>query len=335
MSDYEAIDVHCHFFPIRIFKKLSKKYNKFNLEIKSEGDLANIRINIGNVRYSGTVKGGFLDFDKLIKDSLTKHKIIRIISIAPISFFYELDIEIADELYREFNNLASELSEKYKDIVSFMAGIPLQDPSKAIEELKRAIIDLGLKGVAIGTNVVGKNLDHPTLRKFFIEANRLNVPIFLHPAYVAAKSRLKRYYLTNIIGNPLDTTIAVGSLIFSGLLDQLSNLKFVLAHGGGFFPYQLGRFEHGYHVREETKFKAKQSPKYYLRHFYFDTILHDKEALNFLIRQVGPEKIIMGSDYPFDMGYDNPVDVIESLELAGNIKNMILIENAIKLFKLE
>jgi aminocarboxymuconate-semialdehyde decarboxylase len=332
MSEYDAIDIHCHYFPKDIFIKLSKKYNKLNFEIKSEEDLINIRI--GNIIYSGRVKGGFLNFDRLIKDSSTKYKIFRIISIAPISYFYEIESEVAEELYREFNNLASELSEKYKEHLVFLAGIPLQDPNKAIEELKRAVIDLGLKGIAIGTNVAGKNLDHPSLRKFFIEANRLNVPIFLHPINVAAKSRLKKYYLLNIIGNPLDTTIAAGSLIFSGILDQLHNLKFILAHGGGFFPYQLGRFERGYHVRKETKSKAKNSPKHYLKHFYFDTILHDNKALYFLIQQVGHERIIMGSDYPFDMGYDNPVDFIKHLKLAENIENMILIENARKLFKL-
>src|ERR1700755_2848340 len=137
--------------------------------------------------------------------------------------------------------------------------------------------------------------------------------MMIHPGHVAGADRLSSYYLTNLIGNPLDTTIAAASLVFGGVLERHPTLKICLAHGGGFVPYQAGRFVHGWHVRAEPKSKLAKPPPESLKRFYFDTIVHSKEALAFLVGNAGTDRVLLGSDYPFDMGMPEGVSQVRSL----------------------
>ena len=165
---------------------------------------------------------------------------------------------------------------------------------------------LALKGAQIGSNVNGRNLDDPALEPVWAQAAALGAFILIHPVGVAGAERLKSYYLANLIGNPVDTTIAAASLVFGGVMERFPSLKICLSHGGGFVPYQADRWVHGWQVRGEPKVNLKISPQASLRRFYYDTIIHAPEPLAFLVETVGADRVMLGSDFPFDMGSSDP-----------------------------
>lgn len=200
-----------------------------------------------------------------------------------------------------------------------MATLPLQDGALAADELRRAKEDLGMTGAMIMTHVGDKNLDASHLEPFWEAAEALHVPIFLHPTDVAGKDRLECYHLHNLLGNPFDTTIAAASLIMSGVLDRYPNLEIVLAHGGGYLSLAAGRMAHGYAHSTGVPFPSAHPPDHYLRRFYYDTIVYRPEALDYLIRLVGADRILFGTDYPFQMEPPNPLGMLESLGLSREV----------------
>ena len=192
----------------------------------------------------------------------------------------------------------------------------MQAPQLAADELARAM-RAGLRGAHIGSNINGKNLDDPSLEPVWAKAAELGAFILIHPVGVAGADRLKSYYLANLIGNPVDTTIAAASLVFGGVMERHPNLKICLSHGGGFVPYQGGRWVHGWKVRGEPQANLKVSPAASLRRFYYDTILHAAAPLEYLVRAAGADHVLLGSDYPFDMG---------TLECARQVKALSITE---------
>lgn len=183
-----------------------------------------------------------------------------------------------------------------------LANVPMQDASAAAKELERAVSRHGFRGAMIATNVAGANLDEARFDPFWQKAQELGVPVILHPFAVIGPDRLERFYLNNAIGNPTDTTIAAASLIFGGVLDRFPDLQIVLMHGGGFLPYQYGRFDAAHTVRPEPKSNGAGLPHDYLRRFLFDTIVFSPRVLRYLIETVGADRVVLGTDYPFDMG---------------------------------
>jgi aminocarboxymuconate-semialdehyde decarboxylase len=213
-----------------------------------------------------------------------------------------------------------------------MATLPMQAADLAAEELTRCMRKLGLVGCQIGSNVNGRNLDDPALAPFWKAANELSAFIMVHPTQVAGADRLKPYYLANLIGNPLDTTIATACLIFGGVTERHPNIKFFMVHGGGFAPYQAGRWSHGWQVREEPKVHLKQPPDAQIRKFYFDTILHGRPALEFLVATFGADHVLLGSDYPYDMGTLECARQVRALSVSDADKATILSGQIKKLF---
>jgi aminocarboxymuconate-semialdehyde decarboxylase len=192
----------------------------------------------------------------------------------------------------------------------------MQSPARAAKELRRAVQSLGLKGVMIGSHIDGVNLDAPELEEIWEVAAELDALIFIHPQKPAGGDRLKSYYLTNLIGNPLETTIAAASLVFGGVFQRHPNLKVLLSHGGGFTPYQMGRFIHGWEVRSEAKVHLKVSPADDLNRFYYDTLTHSQPTLRSLIEWAGPSRVLFGTDFPFDMGEFDCAARVKDLHLA-------------------
>jgi len=258
---------------------------------------------------------------------------IRVLSLAPISYLYDFDDNVALTFYIKFNDNLAHIVEKSEGMFIGLAGVPLQSPSLAIDELKRAVKDLGLKGVEIGSHVLGKNLDDESLRDFFRIVSALNIPVFVHPQItdVIGKDRLRKYFFTNILGVPIEDTIAGASLIASGIIQEY-DIKVILPHGGGFLPYQIGRFDNGYKIRSDVREKIRKEPSSFLSNFYFDTILFNKNIIEFLVKFVGSDHLVLGSDYPFKMGYFKPYESVEFLSEID--KEKICETNARKLFKI-
>jgi aminocarboxymuconate-semialdehyde decarboxylase len=249
---------------------------------------------------------------------------MQAVSVCPQTFIYDQDAALAAALARIQNEQIAKLVSQHPDRFLGLATLPMQAPQQAADELRHAVRALGHAGAMIGSNVVGKNLDDPALEPVWAAAAEVDAFMLIHPVKVAGADRLRGYYLTNLIGNPLDTTIAAACLAFAGVLERYPNLKICLSHGGGFTPYQAGRFAHGWHVREEPKKSLAVSPEASLRRFYYDTILHAKPQLEFLVDWAGSSHVLLGSDYPFDMGSTECVRQVRALGVAAADRDAIL-----------
>jgi aminocarboxymuconate-semialdehyde decarboxylase len=270
----------------------------------------------------------FKDMDRMGVDR-------QILSIYPPMMLYALDAEANRELAASLNDGLSALAREYPDRLSCMATVPLQDPQAAAAELWRAK-QAGHIGVMIGSNVAGVNLHDPSLDVFWRKVSELDLPVFIHPTTVCgAADRLKEFHLGNLIGNPLDTSIAVACLIFGGVLDHYPNLRFYLPHMGGFIPWIRGRWQHGYGVREEPKAHGAKDPEQYIGKFYYDTIIHNADCFEFAVKTLGADQVVYGTDYPADMGYNQPAREIPGLSrLSKTDQEKILFRNAKKLYGL-
>jgi len=196
--------------------------------------------------------------------------------------------------------------------------------------------DLGFCGVQIGSHVNSWNLNAPELFPIFAEAERLGAVVFVHPWDMMGKSDMERYWLPWLVGMPAETSRAICSLIFGGVMERLPNLKFVFAHGGGSFPSTIGRIEHGYLARPDLcQIDNDVNPRDYLGKFWVDSLVHDPRALEYLIDVIGRDKIVLGSDYPFPLGEDVPGQLVDSHEkLDKETKAKLLGENALELLGL-
>jgi len=257
---------------------------------------------------------------------------VHALSLMP-PMVYWADGALGLRLARVVNDAMTEANRAHPDRFVFLATLPMQDPEAALKEVDRAVIELGCRGIYLGTNVRGKELTDPSFVPVFERIHALKMPIFLHPLNVIGAQRLTSYYLHNLLGNPFDTAVAAANIIFSGLLDQFPKLEICLPHAGGAFPYLIGRLNHGWKVRQECK-TLKKPPVSYLSRFTYDTISHAPESLDYLIKLVGTDRVMMGSDYCFDMGYDRPIKVISALKLNRADEEKILSGNAARLLRL-
>jgi aminocarboxymuconate-semialdehyde decarboxylase len=195
-----------------------------------------------------------------------------------------------------------------------LGTLPLQAPDLAAREMERCVRELGLQGVEIGTHVNDWNLDHSSLFPVLQAAERLGAAVFVHPWDMLGRERMGKYWLPWLVGMPAETSLAICSLIFGGVLERLPRLRVAFAHGGGAFPGTVGRIEHGFHVRPDLcAVDNDKSPRHYLGKFYLDSLVHDADVLRSLVRLVGAERIALGSDYPFPLGEEEPGRLIESL----------------------
>jgi aminocarboxymuconate-semialdehyde decarboxylase len=229
------------------------------------------------------------------------------------------------------NEKIAEICQQHSNRFVGLGTVPLQDVDEAVKELKRLAGELSLKGVIVSSNVNGRDLDDPVFFPLLETAASLGLLVYIHPHDTAGADRMQKFYLTNLIGNPLDTTIAAARLIFSGVLEKLPALKICLSHAGGHLPYIIGRLHHGYAVRPECRADIRQSPMAYFKQLYFDSITHLPAALEYLIGIAGSERVLMGSDYPYDMADEHPVTFIRNLSISKDDKQKILGGNIIKL----
>jgi aminocarboxymuconate-semialdehyde decarboxylase len=251
-----------------------------------------------------------------------------------LQFFYDLEGDLAVAVARKQNDRIAATVQKHPKRFLGMATVPLQNPEASAKEIERAVRELKMKGVQIGSNVRGRYLGEERFLPFFEKVAELDVPIFIHPGNVAAADRMKFFYFNNLIGNPLDTTITAGQMIFSGLFDRYPDLKIVLAHAGGMLPWNIDRWGHGYAVRPECREVIKKSPVEYMKNFYYDTITHGPETLRFLISRVGIGRVVMATDYPYDMGDLTPLKSLEAAKLTSRQTEKVASTNAKALYKI-
>ena len=259
----------------------------------------------------------------------------QILSVNPNMALYTLEAGITKEVAISINDSLSALAREYPDKFSCMATVPLQDPPAAAAELERAKT-IGHIGAEIVSNVAGMNLSDPSLDVFWAKVSELNLPVFIHPQTVlGGTDRLREFHLKNLIGNPLDTSIAAACLIFGGVLDRYPKLRFFLSHMGGYVPWIRGRWQHGYGVREEPKVHGAKDPEQYIGKFYYDTIIHNADCFEFAVKTLGADRILYGTDYPADMGYQQLAREIPGLgRLSKADQEKILSGNAKKLYGL-
>jgi len=327
----KTTDIHAHILAEDTIRLLQREAPKVAPKLSQVGDQFGTLDVAGNV-YRNFPRGGW-DLEHRLADMTAAKVDVQVLSVCPQTFLYGQPPALASVFARIQNEQLAKLAKSRPDRFLAIATLPMQAPKQAAEELRHAMSVLGLRGAQIGSNVAGKNLDDPELEPVWATAAELDAFILVHPIGVAGAERLSSYYLTNLIGNPLDTTIAAACLTFSGVLERYPGLKFCLAHGGGFVPYQAGRFVHGWHVREEPKKKLGRPPTDSLKRLYFDTIVHSKEALEFLVGSAGADRVLLGSDYPFDMGMPDGVLQVRGLSIAASEQAAILRENAEALLK--
>lgn len=214
------------------------------------------------------------------------------------------------------NDRIAEAVAQYPDrFVGMGATVPLQDVDLAIAEMERAVDQLGFKGLQIGGTVAGHNLDEPRFQPFWQAVADRGVPVILHPNGYPEGDRLRPYFLVNCIGNPLETMVAATRMIFSGLFERHPGIKLVLLHGGGYLPFYAARSDHTWEVRPETREHIPEHPpSHYMRQLYYDTMVFQPLFLRHLVEIVGSERVMLGTDFPFDMGETDPVALIDSVE---------------------
>jgi aminocarboxymuconate-semialdehyde decarboxylase len=212
----------------------------------------------------------------------------------------------------------------------------MQAPELAIKELERCVNDLGLAGVQIGSHVNDWNLDHDELFTVFEAAHNLGAAVFVHPWDMVGKEKMPKYWLPWLVGMPAETSLAICSLIFGGVLERLPGLRIAFAHGGGAFPASIGRIEHGFSVRPDLcAVDNGVNPREYLDKIYLDTLVHDPLMLDYLLRLMGPERLALGSDYPFPLGELEPGKLIESTVSDEAIRARLLHGTALEWLNLE
>ena len=250
---------------------------------------------------------------------------VQVLSTVPVMFSYWADAETALALARHLNDhIAGVVAASPSRFVG-LGTVPLQSPDLAIRELERSVRELGLAGVQIGSNVNGANLDSPDLFPVFEAAASLSAAVFVHPWEMAGRDRMTRYWLPWLVGMPAETSLAICSLVFGGVLERLPKLRIAFAHGGGAFPATIGRIVHGFEVRPDLCAVANDvSPREYLKRIYLDSLVHDPLMLRYLVELMGSDRIALGSDYPFPLGEARPGELIDACGFPERTRERLL-----------
>ena len=257
---------------------------------------------------------------------------VQVVSPSPSHYYYFAGAGLALDLSRRAADAVHHLVDTAPDRLLGLGLVPLQHPDLMVEALEYAVQDRGLAGVEVGSFAALSDgatveLSDPRLDPFWARAEELGAVVFLHPFGCSLDARLDKFYLANTVSQPAENAVALSHLIFSGVLDRFPNLRIIAAHGGGYLPTTIGRSDRAWQVRPEAR-SCAQPPSSYLRKLYFDSLVHSPAELRMLVEAVGPDRVLVGSDYPFDMGSDDPVAAVAEAGLGQDAERAVLGGNA-------
>ena len=259
------------------------------------------------------------------------HVDVQVLSTVPVMFSYWAKPEHTYDLSRILNDHIAEVVAAYPTRFVGLGTLPMQDAGLAIKELERCVKELGLAGIQIGSHINEWNLDEPALFSIFEAAQDLGAAIFVHPWDMMGQEKMRKYWLPWLVGMPAETSRAICSMIFGGVLERLPNLKVCFAHGGGSFPATIGRIAHGFEVRPDLcAVDNPVNPRNYIGKFYIDSLVHDPSAMRFVVDLFGADKVMLGSDYPFPLGEHHPGAMIESMDFSTDVKEWLLYKSAVE-----
>src|SRR4051812_26603277 len=332
------IDIHTHILP-REWPDLDAKYGYPGFVRLEHCDACSARMMIGD-RFFRQIGSNTWDPARRLEDMAQTGVSMQVLSTVPVMFSYWAKPKDALDLSRRLNDHIAEVVRAHSESFAGLGTLPLQDPDLAAAELERCVRELGLRGAEIGTHVDAndhchgpdcRNLDHPSLDVLWKTAEQLDAALFVHPWDMVGKRRMPKYWLPWLVGMPAETSLAICSLMLSGVFDRFPKLRFAFAHGGGAFPFTIGRIEHAFHVRPDlVAVDNKTNPRSYLAsgqvpaRFYVDSLVHDPAALQLLIGLFGANRIALGSDYPFPLGEARPGSLIESMKLPPDDQAQLL-----------
>ena len=328
-SGVRPVDIHAHYYGPDYLDLLKNEGPRFNASFTQDAAGFSFKTPAGS---NGPLPSKFIDLKERLADMDASGVAMHALSLTTPMVNWA-DGDLALRLSRAWNDDAVAAHKAHPDRFVVLAMLPMLDPDRAIDELDRVSKLPGVRSIYMGTNIDNRDLDDPLFEPIFARIEAADLPVFLHPLQTIGGKRLGVFYLNNLLGNPFDTAIAACHLVFGGVMDRHPKLQVNLPHAGGAFPMLIGRIDHGWKVRNETKHLAN-APSSYLRRFTYDTISHSKPVMEFVISQIGADRVMIGSDYCFDMGYERPLALIEELRLSTAQRNMILGGTAAKLLKL-
>lgn len=329
-----TIDVHCHVLTVAVEQLVAahpSKAAEMAAMAKGMGE-ASVAHNLAvMLPYAGPrltrIEQRLADMDAMGVD-------VQVLSPTPAQYYYWAEPALAEEVVRLQNENIAALCAAHPTRLRGLATVALQHPERAAEQLKHAMEVLGLEGVEISTSVEGRQLDDASLEPFWAMASELKAVVFIHPFGTNVGDRLSTHYLNNTIGQPLETTIALSRLIHGGVLDRNPGVRILAAHGGGYLPTYLGRTTHAHAVRPEAQ-TMQRKPIEYLREMFFDTLVYEPIALRHLMDIVGDTQVMVGTDYPYDMGHYEPHALVGAIPGTTQAqRDAVLGGNAARLFKL-
>jgi len=328
-----TVDVHAHVFT-RSCQKLVEGLMAPEMEPFSYW--AGKETNEYQGKHTQEIFPKLTDIEVRLKDMDAMGIDVQALSVAPPQYFYWADPELGATLARMVNDNLADIVSGHPDRFVGLATVPMQDVTRAVAELERCVNELGFRGVEINTNIAGRDLDDPRFRPFFAKAQALDVLVLLHPNGFTHGERFQKYYMTNVMGNPLDTSVAIFRIIHGGVLEDFPDLKLCLVHGGGFLPFYSSRMDHAYEGRPEGRHHITRRPSTYLKQVYVDCLVFDEEHLAFLLQKMGDDHVVIGTDYPFDMGFYDPIAQIAKVPgLSDEARTRIHSGTAARLLKLD
>jgi aminocarboxymuconate-semialdehyde decarboxylase len=332
-SDGPVIDIHCHreCAPVADFMRDAQV---------AAGKVAlghgNATTQAVNRRQLATIKPKMDLLDVRVADMDRMGVDVQAVAIAVYQYYYWADAELGAKASRMMNEEFVESTSKYDGRFLPFGTVPLQDTEAAIEELRYLSTELGMKGIEIGTHVEGEEISSPRLDPFWAEVERLGVVVVVHTQGATHAQRLDSHNFVNIIGHAFEATLATAHLIFNGVVERHPDLKILVVHGGGYLPAYAGRIDHAWRAREDVSEDVPALPSSYLRKFFFDTMVFEPDQLKYLVETYGADHIMLGTDYPYDMGDDDPLVIIgETPGLSQDQIDLIAGGNAARLLGLD